>query len=67
MYMLCYSDDILIASKKPKAIIDLLEAMHVLNAGSVSELKLGAKIAKNTLENAQNLGKTGGQCWLKTM
>jgi Reverse transcriptase (RNA-dependent DNA polymerase) len=47
-YVLCYVDDILCCSENPKAIMDHLEEVYTLKAGSVKEpdVYLGADIKK---------------------
>jgi hypothetical protein len=47
-YVLCYVDDILDVSERPKRISEGLEAKYVLNVGSVGESKmyLRAKVSK---------------------
>jgi hypothetical protein len=58
-YVLCYVDDILVVSERPKRIMEGLEAKYVLKAGSVSEpmMYLGAKVSKYRLEHSGNPDK----------
>jgi hypothetical protein len=58
-YVLCYIDDILIVSERPKRIMEGLEAKYILKAGSVGEPKmyLRAKVSKYWLEHSDNPDK----------
>jgi hypothetical protein len=58
-YILCYIDDILVVSERPKRIMEGLEAKYVLKAGSVSEptTYLRAKDLKYRLEHSDNPDK----------
>jgi hypothetical protein len=58
-YVLCYVDDILVVSERPKRIMEGLEAKYMLKAGSVGEqmMYLGAKVSKYLLEHSDNPDK----------
>jgi hypothetical protein len=58
-YVLCYVDDILVVSERPKRIMEGLEAKSVLKAGSVGKptTYLGAKVSKYRLEHSGNPDK----------
>jgi hypothetical protein len=58
-YVLCYVDDILVVSERPKRIMEGLEAKYVQKTGSVGEpmTYLGAKVSKYRLEHSDNPDK----------
>jgi hypothetical protein len=58
-YVLCYVDDILVVSERPKRIMEGLEAKYLLKAGSVGEptTYLRAKVSKYQLEHSDNPDK----------
>ena len=58
-YVLCYVDDILVASTNPKDVMNNIEKMYTLKAGSVKEpdLYLGADIRKWYIEGLEEPGK----------
>jgi hypothetical protein len=58
-YVLCYVDDILVVSERPKRIMEGLEAKYVLKAGSVGVpmTYLRARVSKYWLEHSNNPDK----------
>ncbi len=59
-YVLCYVDDILVFSEKPKAVMDYLASRYTLKEGSVKEPDqyLGAQISKFRIDGAEDPDKT---------
>jgi hypothetical protein len=59
VYALCYVDNILVVSERPKRIMEGLEAKYMLKAGSVGEptMYLRAKVSKYRLEHSDNPDK----------
>jgi hypothetical protein len=68
-YILCYVDDIMVVSERPKRIMEGLEAKYVLKAGSVSEptMYLGAKVSKTNWNTLKTRTRFGGACRWRTM
>jgi hypothetical protein len=58
-YVLCYVDDILVASSNPQAVMDAIARTYTLKAGCVKEpeLYLGAEVKKWYIEGSENPGK----------